>query len=128
MNRNESSANRGKHTPVLILTARDAVPDRVKGLELGGDDYLVKPFAFSELLARFRSLLRRPALRPVEKLSVDNLEIDLLRRKATRGGQAIELTNRGFLLFNKPHAPVALAGIPPGSSRWFPIQPVLRTV
>jgi len=92
--------NRGKHTPVLILTARDAVPDRVKGLELGGDDYLVKPFAFSELLARVRSLLRRPALRPVEKLSVDNLEIDLLRRKATRGGQVIELTNKEFSLLS----------------------------
>jgi two-component system copper resistance phosphate regulon response regulator CusR len=88
--------NRGKHTPVLILTARDAVPDRVKDLELGGDDYLVEPFAFSELLARVRSLLRRPALHPVEKLSLDNLEIDFLQRKATRGGQVIELTNKEF--------------------------------
>ena len=75
---------RGKATPVLFLTARDTVADRVKGLELGGDDYLVKPFAFSELLARVRSLLRRPALRPEEKLCVDDLEIDLLRHKAAR--------------------------------------------
>ena len=89
---------RGKTTPVLFLTARDAVPDRVKGLELGGDDYLVKPFAFSELLARVRSLLRRPALHPVEKLSVDDLEIDLLRHKATRGGKTLDLTAKEFSL------------------------------
>jgi two-component system copper resistance phosphate regulon response regulator CusR len=89
---------RGKTTPVLFLTARDAVPDRVKGLELGGDDYLVKPFAFSELLARIRSLLRRPALRPVEKLGVNDLEIDLLRHKAARGGKALDLTAKEFSL------------------------------
>ncbi len=90
--------NRGKHTPVLILSARDAVPDRVKGLELGGDDYLVKPFAFSELLARVRSLLRRPALCPVEKLGVDDLEIDLFRHKAARGGKSLDLTAKEFSL------------------------------
>jgi len=89
---------RGKTTPVLFLTARDAVTDRVKGLELGGDDYLVKPFAFSELLARIRSLLRRPALRPVEKLCVDDLEIDLLRHKAARGGKTLDLTAKEFSL------------------------------
>ena len=89
---------RGKTTPVLFLTARDAVRDRVKGLELGGDDYLVKPFAFSELLARVRSLLRRPALNPAEKLCVDNLEIDLLRHKASRDGRVLDLTTKEFSL------------------------------
>jgi two-component system copper resistance phosphate regulon response regulator CusR len=89
---------RGKATPVLFLTARDTVADRVKGLELGGDDYLVKPFAFSELLARVRSLLRRPALRPEEKLRVDDLEIDLLRHKAARGGKTLDLTAKEFSL------------------------------
>ena len=91
---------RGKQMPVLILTARDAVPDRVKGLELGGDDYLVKPFAFSELLARVRSLLRRPAARTTGRLIVDNLEIDLLRHRATRGGRVLELTTKEFSLLN----------------------------
>src|SRR5919198_5243267 len=71
----------GKQTPVLCLTARDAVQDRVKGLELGGDDYLVKPFAFSELLARARSILRRSPARQPEALRIADLELDLLRHK-----------------------------------------------
>ncbi len=75
----------GKQTPVLFLTARDAVQDRVKGLELGADDYLIKPFAFSELLARVRSILRRGPVRQLEMLRIADLELDLLRHKATRG-------------------------------------------
>lgn len=89
---------RGKQVPVLFLSARDDVPDRVKGLELGGDDYLVKPFAFSELLARVRSLLRRPAARQADKLRVEDLELDLVRHKATRGGKALDLTVKEFSL------------------------------
>jgi two-component system copper resistance phosphate regulon response regulator CusR len=88
----------GIQTPVLFLTARDAVDDRVKGLELGGDDYLVKPFAFAELLARIRSLLRRSPLHPSELLHVADLELDLVRRKAARGSQRLELTPKEFAL------------------------------
>ncbi len=88
----------GKQVPILFLSARDAVVDRVKGLELGGDDYLVKPFAFSELLARVRSLLRRPAGRQAEKLRVEDLELDLVRHKATRGGTTLDLTAKEFSL------------------------------
>jgi two-component system copper resistance phosphate regulon response regulator CusR len=88
----------GKHVPVLCLTARDSVPDRVKGLELGADDYLVKPFAFAELLARIRSLLRRKAASPSEPIRVADLEIDLVRDRASRAGQALELTPKEFAL------------------------------
>lgn len=88
----------GKQTPVLFLTARDAVADKVRGLELGGDDYLVKPFAFSELLARVRTLLRRRPARPFEKLSIEDLEIDLRRHRATRGGKTLDLTPKEFSL------------------------------
>jgi two-component system copper resistance phosphate regulon response regulator CusR len=88
----------GKGTPVLFLTARDAVQDRVKGLELGADDYLVKPFAFSELLARVRSLLRRSGPRQADVLRVADLEIDLPRHRAGRGGQRLDLTPKEFLL------------------------------
>lgn len=91
---------RGKETPVLVLTARDSVQDRVKGLELGADDYLVKPFAFSELLARVRSILRRGPLRRPEILQVADLELDLLRRKATRSGKRLDLTAKEFLLLS----------------------------
>jgi two-component system copper resistance phosphate regulon response regulator CusR len=86
-------------TPVLFLTARDSVADRVKGLELGADDYLVKPFAFSELLARVRTLLRRGSS-PVnaERLQVADLVLDLPRRRAIRGGQKIALTSKEFSL------------------------------
>jgi len=85
-------------TPVLFLTARDSVRDRVKGLELGADDYLVKPFAFSELLARVRSILRRAPHQQTERLRIDNLELDLQRHKATRSGVALNLTPKEFLL------------------------------
>lgn len=88
----------GAQMPVLFLTARDSVPDRVKGLELGADDYLVKPFAFSELLARVRTLLRRSPARVEEKLRVADLEIDVRRHKASRGGQEMQLTSKEFLL------------------------------
>lgn len=86
-------------TPVLFLTARDSVNDRVKGLELGGDDYLVKPFAFAELLARVRNLLRRGAAQPApDVLMVTDLVLDLRGRVATRAGQRINLTQREFSL------------------------------
>jgi two-component system copper resistance phosphate regulon response regulator CusR len=87
-------------TPVLFLTARDAVHDRVKGLELGADDYLVKPFAFSELLARVRSILRRGAVRQSTALKVADLEMDLVRHRATRNGQVLDLTPKEFLLLS----------------------------
>jgi two-component system copper resistance phosphate regulon response regulator CusR len=83
---------------VLMLTARDAVHERVRGFELGADDYLVKPFAFSELLARVRSLLRRSTPRPQETIRIADLEIDLMRRRATRAGQKLELTSKEFVL------------------------------
>jgi two-component system, OmpR family, copper resistance phosphate regulon response regulator CusR len=88
----------GRKGLILMLTARDAVHERVRGFELGADDYLVKPFAFSELLARVRSLLRRSAPRPQETLRMADLEIDLLRHRATRAGQKIDLTAKEFVL------------------------------
>ena len=88
----------GARTPILFLTARDSVRDRVKGLELGADDYLVKPFAFSELLARVRSVLRRADARRGGQLRVDDLKIDTRRHRATRRGAALDLTPKEFLL------------------------------
>jgi two-component system copper resistance phosphate regulon response regulator CusR len=90
----------GKQTPVLLLTARDAVADRVKGLDLGADDYLVKPFAFSEVLARVRSILRRGPIRQPDTLRIADLELDLIRHKATRDGQRLELTPKEFALLS----------------------------
>jgi two-component system, OmpR family, copper resistance phosphate regulon response regulator CusR len=90
----------GKDTPVIFLTARDAVPDRVKGLVLGADDYLVKPFAFSELLARIQTILRRSATRHPDKLTIADLEIDIASHKVTRGGRRIDLTPKEFLLLS----------------------------
>jgi two-component system copper resistance phosphate regulon response regulator CusR len=90
----------GKQTPVLFLTARDQVHDRVKGLELGADDYLVKPFAFSELLARMHSVLRRGPSRPMETLKLADLEIDFPRRKVMRAGKRVDLTAKEFDLLS----------------------------
>jgi two-component system, OmpR family, copper resistance phosphate regulon response regulator CusR len=87
-------------TPVLFLTARDAVHDRVKGLELGADDYLVKPFAFSELLARVRSILRRGPARQSLVLRVADLELDLHRHRVRRGGHPVDLTPKEFQLLS----------------------------
>ena len=88
-----------KQVPVLFLTARDQVDDRVKGLELGADDYLVKPFAFSELLARVRTLLRRSKdSHALENLRVADLELDLPRRRVMRAGKRITLTAKEFAL------------------------------
>ncbi len=88
----------GVQTPILFLTARDSVKDRVKGLDLGADDYLIKPFAFAELLARIRTLLRRSSGQEEEHLRVADLEIDTRRHKATRSGTPLNLTPKEFLL------------------------------
>ena len=92
--------NIGVHAPVLILSARRSVDDRVRGLEQGGDDYLTKPFAMAELLARLRNLLKRnsPAGGEATRLRVLDLELDLLRREATRSGQSLQLTPQEFVL------------------------------
>lgn len=89
-----------QETPVLFLTARDAVQDRIKGLELGADDYLVKPFAFAELVARIRTLLRRGPIRESERLEIADMEIDVLKRRVTRGGERIDLTPKEFALLH----------------------------
>jgi len=95
----QSLREAGNQVPVLFLTARDSVDDRVKGLELGADDYLVKPFAFAELLARVRTLLRRGTVAATDTtLKVADLELDLMRRRVTRGGRRIQLTAKEFSL------------------------------
>ncbi|RBA22871.1 heavy metal response regulator transcription factor [Herminiimonas fonticola] len=95
----KSLRDAGKQMPVLFLTARGSVDDRVKGLELGADDYLIKPFAFSELLARVRTLLRRGSTpSQSERIEVADLILDLPRRKASRMGQKVVLTNKEFAL------------------------------
>ncbi|MGH8618638.1 MAG: heavy metal response regulator transcription factor [Burkholderiales bacterium] len=89
-----------KNTPVLMLTARDKVEDRVKGLQGGADDYLVKPFAFSELLARIQAILRRGGGQETTALKLADLEMDLARRKVSRAGQELRLTAKEFLLLS----------------------------
>lgn len=94
----EALRKRLVHTPVLILTARDSVQDRVAGLDLGADDYLVKPFALPELLARIRALLRRGRPSDVLRLKAADLEVDLMSRRAQRGARTLDLTSREFEL------------------------------
>ena len=89
---------RHMETPVLVLTARDSLEDRVTGLDAGADDYLVKPFAFAELLARIRALVRRGRVADAPKLSVGDLEMDLVTRKVLRAGKPVDLTVREFEL------------------------------
>jgi DNA-binding response OmpR family regulator len=90
--------SQGVETPVLVLTARDALEDRVAGLDSGADDYLVKPFAFAEVLARIRALLRRGRSTEALRLSVGDLDVDLVSRKVARAGRHIEVTVREFEL------------------------------
>ena len=89
---------RGLKTPVLVLTARDSLTDRVQGLDAGADDYLVKPFAFAELLARLRALVRRGRSSESPRLQVGDLQVDLITRKVMRGSTPVELTVREFEL------------------------------
>jgi len=91
---------RQRQTPVLFLSARDEVADRVKGLELGADDYLVKPFAFSELLARIRTLLRRGAVQVEQRVRLADFDIDLTRRRVNRAGERIDLTAKEYALLD----------------------------
>jgi two-component system, OmpR family, response regulator len=95
----ETLRQRGVMTPVLILSARREIDDRVRGLQAGGDDYLTKPFAFAELLARVQALVRRATRAPEPTtLTVDDLVLDLLSRRVTRGGRVIDLRPREFAL------------------------------
>lgn len=96
----ENLRKEGSQTPVLFLTARDTVQDRVRGLELGADDYLVKPFAFSELLARVRSVLRRGPTRQLGPVKISDLEIDLTAHRVTRAGKRLDLTPKEFGLLS----------------------------
>jgi len=91
---------RTKDTPVLFLTARDDLPERLKGLELGADDYMVKPFAFAELVLRIRTILRRGPSRESDVVEVGDLNIDTVRRRVTRAGQKIDLTSKEFALLH----------------------------
>jgi two-component system copper resistance phosphate regulon response regulator CusR len=90
----------GRQTPVIFLTARDGIDDRVRGLEMGADDYLVKPFAFSELVARMRTVLRRSGPRQPDVLRVADLEVDCVRHRATRGGKRLVLRPKEFALLS----------------------------
>ena len=100
----ETARRAQRETPVLFLTARDAIDDRVRGLELGAEDYLVKPFAFSELLARVRVILRRNARASAQVeptvFELADLRLDLLKHRATRGGERIDLTPKEFALLS----------------------------
>ena len=96
----EGLRSAGRRTPVLFLTARDGVEDRVRGLNLGADDYLVKPFAFSELLARIGSILRRGPARAPESIRVADLEVDAVRHRASRSGRRLDLTPKEFALLS----------------------------
>ena len=89
---------RGLETPVLLLTARDSLEDRVTGLNSGADDYLIKPFAFEELLARIRALLRRGRTVEMLRFGIADLDLDIVTRKVTRGGRPVDLTGREFEL------------------------------
>lgn len=89
-----------RETPVLFLTARDQLDDRIKGLELGADDYLVKPFAFAELVARIRTLLRRGPIRESAQLQIADLDIDVVKRRVIRRGERIDLTAKEFALLH----------------------------
>ena len=89
-----------RETPVLFLTARDSVEDRVKGLQLGADDYLIKPFAFSELVARIHTIMRRGGAKPSLAVVVADLEVDFVKHRVTRAGQRIDLTPKEFLLLS----------------------------
>jgi DNA-binding response OmpR family regulator len=93
-----TARKQGIRTPVLLLTAMDAIEDRVKGLDAGADDYLVKPFAFSELLARVRALLRRGSASPPTALTFHDLRMEMISRSVTRNAQAIDLTSKEFEL------------------------------
>ncbi len=99
--------NRHVKAPVLLLTARDGLDDRVRGLDRGADDYLVKPFAFPELLARIRALLRRPPLQSGNLLGMNDLEMDIVQHEVRRAGKRIELSPREFalleMLFRHPN-------------------------
>jgi two-component system, OmpR family, response regulator len=94
----ERLREQGVGTPVLVLSALGSVDDRIRGLKAGGDDYLTKPFAFAELLARIEVLLRRHSAPHTTRLKVEDLEFDLLRRRVTRGGREVELTTRELKL------------------------------
>lgn len=105
----ENTRKAGIDTPVLMLTAKDNVEDRIKGLDLGADDYMAKPFSLDELLARMRALLRRSGTQAEPVLQIMDLQLDTVSRKVTKGGKTVELTPREFsilefLLYNKNRA------------------------
>jgi DNA-binding response OmpR family regulator len=112
--------NAGNTVPVLVLTARDAIEDRVLGLDAGADDYLVKPFAFAELLARLRVLLRRGQTERETRLRAGTLEVDLLERQALLGGAPMGLSNREFelLVFLVRHKNIAVTRAMLGQDVW----------